>query len=367
MGPLLLDRYVLRDFFRLLLLAVIGSTLVFVLIHLIDHIDDYLDHDATILEVARYYLYLMPYNAIITLPMAMLIATLLALGDLGRHEELTAMKASGRSLYRIVAPVLFTALLISLTVLWLGETVVPRLNARASDIEEVEIKERRNEYRDYRSDVPYKNDAGYVFLIRSLFANEKTGASADQVEVQRTLPDGSFIRINSPKMYWEPGARRWVLTDGYYRHFTREGQEQSWHFAFLRSPHFRESPQDFLQRSREPEEMGYAELARYIDRRERTGNSATHNRVDLNLKLAYPLANFIIVIFGVTLAGRSVKEPGAALGFGLALFLSILFWMAIKVGQGVGYGGGLPPWAAAWLANMLFGGIGLALLMRVRT
>ncbi len=367
LGPFLLDRYVLRDFFRLLFVSVVGSTLVFVVIHLIDHIDDYLDHDATLLEVARFYLYQLPYNAIITLPMAMLIATLLTMGDLGRHEELTAMKAGGRSLYRIVAPILATALAISLSVLWLGETVVPRLNSRASDIEDVEIKERRNEYKDYRSDFPYKNDAGYVFLIRSLFANDQVGASADQVAVERQLPDGGFIRIYTPKMYWEPAQRRWVLTDGYYRYFTREGQEQSWHFAFLRSPHFRETPQDFLQRPREPEEMGYTDLARYIDRKERTGRDATRHRVDLNLKLAYPFANFVIVLFGVTLAGRSVKDPGAALGFGLALFLSILFWMAIKVGQGIGYGGGLPPWVAAWLANMLFGGMGMGLLLRVRT
>ncbi len=366
-GPFLLDRYVLGEFFRILLLAVVASTLVFVLIHLIDHIDDYLDHDATIAEVGRYYLYLLPYNAIITLPMAMLIATLLTMGELGRHQELTAMKAAGRSLYRIVAPVLGTALVISLGVLWLGETVVPRLNARASDVEEVDIKERRNDYRDYRSDFPYRNDAGYVFLIRSLFANEKAGASADQVAVERQLPDGGFVRIYSPKMYWEPEQRRWVLTDGYYRYFTPRGEERSWHFAFLRSPAFRETPQDFLQRPREPEEMGYVELARYIDRKERTGGDATRHKVDLNMKLAYPFANFVIVLFGVTLAGRSVKDPGAALGFGLALFLCILFWMSIKVGQGIGYGGGLPPWGAAWLANILFGTIGLGLMLRVRT
>jgi lipopolysaccharide export LptBFGC system permease protein LptF len=56
------------------------------------------------------------------MPMAMLVATILALGELGRHGELTAMKASGVSLYRMVAPILAFALLLSLGVLALGET-----------------------------------------------------------------------------------------------------------------------------------------------------------------------------------------------------------------------------------------------------
>lgn len=367
MAPFILDRYVLREFWKILLLAIVGSTLVFVLIHVMDHIDSYLDHDATFGEVARYYLHLLPYNAIITLPMAMLIATILAMGDLGRHEEITAMKAGGRSLYRIALPLLATAFALSLAVLWLAETIIPQLNARGSEIHEVEIVERRNEYRDYRADFPYRNDAGYIFLIRSLFANEQTGASADQVEVQKTLPDGGFIRINSPKMYWEPERSRWVLTDGYYRYFSPTGVEQSYRFGFLSSPHFTETPQDFLQLPKEPEDMGYAELARYIDRRERTGGDTSRARVDLHMKIAYPLANFIIALFGVTLAGRSARQRGAALGFGLALFICIFFWAFIKVGQGIGYGGGLPPWLAAWLANIVFGALGLALLVRVRT
>ena len=367
MGPLLLDRYVLREFVRLLFLAVLASTVVFVLIHVMDHIDGYLDHDATLGEVARYYLHQLPYNAVITLPMAMLIATILTMGDLARHEELTAMKAAGRSMYRIVLPLLLAGLALSGGVLALGETVIPELNARALEIHEVEIAERRNPYENYRADFPYQNEAGYTFLIRSLFAEDTAGASADQVEVQKALPGGGFLRINAPKMYWEPERRRWILTDGWYRYFAPDGSERSWRFGYLRSPHFTETPEDFLQPAREPEEMGYAELERYIDRKRRTGGHTTREEVDLHMKLAYPFANFVIVLFGVTLVGRSPRHGGAALGFGLALFLCICFWAFIKVGQGVGYGGGLPPWLAAWLANLLFGILGLALLLKVRT
>lgn len=365
--PFILDRYVLREFFRTLMLAVMASTVVFVLIHLMDHIDGYLDQEATLAEVVRYYAYLLPYNGIITLPMAMLIATILTMGELGRHEEITAMKAAGRSIYRIVLPLLLVAAGISVGVLLLGETVVPQLSRTANEIHDVEIAERRNDFRNYRADFPYRNDAGYTFLIRSLFSDSTTGSSADQILVHKEMPDGGVLRISAPKMFWEPERRRWILTDGWYRYFTPEGEERSWRFGFLRSPAFAETPQDFLQPPLEPEAMGYAELRRYIDRKERTGGDTTRERVDLNLKIAYPFANLVIVLFGVTLAGRSARRGGAALGFGLALFLCIVFWMSIKFGQGVGYGGGLPPWLAAWLANIVFGALGLMLLLRARS
>ena len=55
------------------------------------------------------------------------------------------------------------------------------------------------------------------------------------------------------------------------------------------------------------------------------------------------------------------------MGFGLALFLTIVFWGFLRVSQGIGYGGGLPPIAAAWLANGIFGVVGLVLLSKAKT
>jgi lipopolysaccharide export LptBFGC system permease protein LptF len=55
------------------------------------------------------------------------------------------------------------------------------------------------------------------------------------------------------------------------------------------------------------------------------------------------------------------------MGFGIALFLTIVFWGFLRVGQGIGYGGGLAPVWAAWLANGVFLVVALILLSRART
>lgn len=420
----LLDRYVMGEFVRMLILSLISLTAIFVLVHLMDHIDLYLDEGAPWPAIGKYYLYQTPFNLLLTMPMAMLVATILALGELGRHGELTAMKASGVSLYRMVAPILAFALLLSLGVLALGETVVPRLNERVNDVYDEEIRGEPPGRENFRGSFVYQNDDGYTYIVRALFVEEgvvpdsmappspeeareataadlaerrraaglETGiapdsaakaapgpeerdprpaveASAEQVEIQRRFPDGTFLRINAPQMVWESISETWVLRRGELRVFPQGEEERMYGFSLLRSARLTDPPAELLAEEKEPEEMSYQDLRTYIAKQERLGADTLTERVDLQLKVSYPFANLVIALFGVALIGSSTHlgRRGGGMGFGLALFLTIVFWGFLRVSQGIGYGGGLPPAAAAWLANGIFGVVGLLLLSRAKT
>lgn len=445
--PRKLDRYVLWKFLKTLVLAQISLALITTLVHLMDHINVFLDQDAAWADVARYYALQLPYNNLLTLPMSMLIATVLTMGDLGRHGELTAMKASGISLYRTAAPLFAFGLLLSVGVLVVGETVIPEINQRSNVVYDEEILGRQVEYEDYRGSFLYQNTEGYTYIVRSLFVEDSI-ASADQVEIQRRYDDGTFVRINASQMVWEEDVERWALRNGEVRFFPglrvgtgagvdaapgaadgagardtvgvpggsaggtasgdtaaaaggdttgaaggdmggasdgdgdtaatdgesaplddRSVRERMYAFRILRSPHLDDRPQELLAREKDPEELGYLDLEAYIEERERLGAETRQERVDLHMKLAYPFANFVIVLFGVALVGSSAhagRQSGSA-GFGVALFLTIVFWGFIRVSQGVGYGGGLTPPVAAWLANGVFGVVAVGLLFRART
>ena len=401
-----LDRYVMSRFVGALAIALLALTVIFVLIHIMDHVDVYLDHDAPWSMVGRYYLLQMPYNTLLTLPMAVLIATIISIGELGRHGELTAMKASGLSLYRITLPLIVFGLGLTLGVLFLGETIVPRLNEQGNEVYEEEILDQPKDFEDFRGNFVYQNPDGYTYLVRSLFVNDSGGASADQVEIQREMEDGTFLRINAPQMTWEGDKGLWALRNGELRVFPgnappdsaaedsvdassaaqardtaagadsaasppapRPIDERMYTFALLRSASISDSPQELIVDDKDPEEMGYEDLVRYIDDRERLGADTRQEQVDLHMKVAYPFANFVILIFGIALVGSAshAGRQSATVGFGLALFLTIIFWGFLRVGQGIGYGGALPPVVSAWLANGIFGVVGLVLLARART
>ncbi|MCK5439494.1 MAG: LptF/LptG family permease, partial [Gemmatimonadetes bacterium] len=62
-----LDRHVMSEFLKILVLALFSFTAIFVMIHLMDHIDLYLDQDAPWKAVGKYYFYQTPYNLLLTL------------------------------------------------------------------------------------------------------------------------------------------------------------------------------------------------------------------------------------------------------------------------------------------------------------
>ena len=121
----ILDRYLLREFLTYLVLGLLGFIIIFIVVELIEKMDVFLDHRAPWPLVAEYFINLSPEVVVKMLPVALLLATFLALGQLNKFGELTAMRAGGLSLLRIMMPVLSVAIGCVFVSLLLGEGVVP--------------------------------------------------------------------------------------------------------------------------------------------------------------------------------------------------------------------------------------------------
>jgi hypothetical protein len=113
MKRLILDRYLLREWVRILVLTALGFPLVVITFGLTDNLDEHLARKVPPKAIALGYAHSLPENIFMTLPAAVLFATVFSLGSLSRHSELTAAKASGRSVRRTVVPVLAAATLTS--------------------------------------------------------------------------------------------------------------------------------------------------------------------------------------------------------------------------------------------------------------
>ena len=104
--------------------------------------------------------------------------------------------------------------------------------------------------------------------------------------------------------------------------------------------------------------MSYPELRHYVDRLRASGSRTSNYLVDLHLKLAFPLVNLIIIMIGASVATR-LRMQSAALGFGLSVSISFLYYGFMRTGQALGHNGALPPYLAAWLGDLVFGTVGL--------
>lgn len=354
-----LDRYVLREQMVALSAGLLFFVSVFVVVDVFEKIDTFLDNQVPLQTVALYYLVSIPGIVLQVLPMAMLLSCLLALGQIGRNNEITAMRAAGIGPGRIAAPLLVLAVLTSVLVFVTNEVILPHLNARRIAIYRVEIKKQSLEGPAVRTNLAYLGANGRTFLIRTYNVATKEMREVVIQEIQNHTLTG---RIDAETARWEHGG--WVFRDGYVRRFTREGEKAA-HFTELRMPGLAERPEDFAETEEDPAGLSYWELSHYINRLHQSGGRVQKYLVDLYLKISFPLTNLIVVVIGTALALRA-RRGGLAVWFGLSVFISFLYYAFIRTGQALGHNGALPPLLAAWVGNLFFGVLAFELFRRAR-
>jgi len=355
----ILDRYLLREFTTYLALGLAGFITIFVVVDLFEKIDVFLDHKAPLALVARFYLYRAPEVVVQVLPVALLLATFLALGQLNKFGELTAMRAAGRSLLDILQPVFLVAIGAVLLALFLGEIVVPGANRERDRIYREQIQRIRLAEATERADVTFLGQGGRIYFMKLYVIRERR---MHEVTMQEFRNGELWRRIDAAEASWD--GRQWVFSSGFVRTF-ENGDEHASPFVHQARPDLTERPEDFAKESRQPDEMNYLELHEYVTKLRQSGSRTANYLVDLHLKLAFPLVNLIVVVIGGAVATR-LRSQSPALGFGLSVGISFVYYGFMRTGQALGHNGTLPPYVAAWLGDLVFGVVGLVMMARAQ-
>jgi len=348
----ILDLYLLSRFFKLMSFIILAGIAIFLAVDLIENLDKFIDRDVGWPMILRYYLYYIPYIIYLILPVTVLLTTLFALGSMANANEITAMKASGVSLYRILIVLGMVGITMSAGALSFGETIVPYFNKQRMDIQRHEVKK-----------IPRSSATrrGRIYLLdgpnRLVFIGHFNGETMAAYSVQVHTTSGNTLtsRLDAKRMVYT--KNRWIVYDAVRRTFQGDSvivekvPAFDWReLAFL--------PDDLMKIQSQPEEMNYWELKEYVGKLVATGADARRWRVDLSAKLATPFAVFIIVIFGVPIAVKK-RRSGLMVGFGIALLTAFLYFGASNTGKMLGYKGMLEPWMAAWVGHLLFGMVGI--------
>ncbi len=351
----ILDRYLLREFSGYLFLGTFGFVAILLVVEVFQRIDVFLDQHTSPAIIGRYMLYVAPEKIVQILPVAMLLATFLALGQLNKFGELAAMRSAGLSLLRILAPIFGLALLVTLGVFAFDELVVPAANQARDATLDHDIERVHRENLTERADVTYLGEGGRIFLMRLYLIREKR---MHEVSLQEFGHGQLLRRIDADEASWD--RDHWVFSSGVVRTF-EGGTEIARPFTRMSVHGLQERPEDFAREERNPAEMSYSELRRYVIRLRASGARIAGHLVDLHLKLALPLVNLIVVMIGGAIATR-LRTQSAALGFGLSIAIAILYYAFVRLGQAFGHNGALPPYVASWSGNILFGAVGTWML-----
>jgi lipopolysaccharide export system permease protein len=354
--PRILDRYLLREWAKVFLITALGFPFVAILFELTDKLDTYLAQGLKPAAIALSYVYGLPEKLFLVIPAAVLFATVFSIGSMGRNSEITAAKASGRSFHRLVVPVLCSAVAAAGLALVLGELAPPSTRRQLELLGE---RERRSMVR--RFNFAYRAEDGWVYVIRSLDLSQEQMRDV-QLEREGTGANYPTLIVLSQRGVYDDSLARWTVSRGRMRILPGTPSDLSFGFDSLRVKSLVETPDELLAEAKKPEEMRYRELGRYIDALERSGGDGRRLRVQQELKLAIPVTCIIIALFGAPLAITNPRA-GGAYGIAVSLGTTVSFLILTQLSQAVGAGGILPPVAAAWTPNALFG-VGALWLMK---
>lgn len=355
-----LDRYVFGEFWKIFSVTALGFPVLLCVIDLTDHVEQYLNRHVPARDIALSYLFWIPDSMFMVLPAAVLFATVFSIGAFTRHAELTAAKASGISFYRMTAPILLGALLAFGLDLALGK-VVPRANQKRSEL----LQEDKAQLGNSRYNFAFAGEYGRVYKAYELRTDSGQIRSL-QIERKGSGPAYPTYLLAADSASYDARTGRWTLKRGEMNIIADTANTVTVSFERARDRHLTERPAEMMAKQRDPHDLTYAELTRFIGALERSGGDANLLRVERALKIAIPATCLIIALFGAPLA-TSTQRGGSAYGVAVSLATTMIFLLMIQLTRAIGGKGVIPPDFAAWIPGVVFGSIGLVLLARVRT
>ncbi len=362
--PTLLDDYVLRDFFVYLGL-ILSSFLVLVIVFtLFELLGDILRNQVPPTVVAAYVLNVTPYLLYNVSPLVMLLAVLVTFGMMQRSNEITAIKATGTSIYRIVTPVIVAAAVIAVALFFADQFYLPHTNKRQEALHnQIKGKPAQTYLRPDRKWIFGQHNDIYYYQFfdtdRDQFANV-TVFQIDRANFAITR------RIHADRAHWAENLNRWVYEQGSDRTLNGAAIANFHPFEVATFPFLPETPSYFKKEVKQYTEMNYEELRRYIRDLQQGGFDVVRLRVQLHKKLSYPLITLIMAVLAIPFS-LSTGKKGAITGVAVAVLIAVFYTVVSRLFEAMGDLSQLPPAMAAWSPDLIFILLGGYLILKVPT
>ena len=363
--PMLLDVYLLKQFFYFLLVLLAAFVLIFDAFTLFDLLGDIARNHIPVVTVLSYFRYLIPLMIYQLAPLATLVATLVTLAVLAKNNEVTALKASGISLYRVVFPLLLAGCLVAAGMFLLDDTFLPYANQRQDAL--------RNEIKGRPAQTYIEPAHQWIFGENAKIYNYEL------FDFDRQLFGGLNVfeldpatfqmrrRVFATRAAWDPTVSAWVLTGGWVRDFGADGQVTRYQpFTATSLPELTEPPGYFRREVRQYYQMNWRQLGEYITSLRQAGFDTARLSVQWHRKFAFPLIAAVIVFLSAPFAFL-VGTRGAIGGLALAVGIGITYWAAAALFEAMGSVGQLPPVVAGWAPDAIFGFLAVYFFLKIPT
>lgn len=358
----IVDRYLLRSFIWPLAYCLVLFSVLFVVIDGFNHLDDYVHHGVSLKIVLTYYYYLFPSVLVQIVPISVLVAILFGLGNLNKHNEIVAMKASGVSVFHILSPYIFVGILTSFSIFLLNETAVPQYTLTSTAIMDgLILKGKKNFEERVLKNVTLYGRGKRIYFAREFEIFNQTLHDVVVLEDKQ----GQIVKskLTAKKAQYE--NNHWVFYEAMrYEMDNRGNMVGEPAFSARLEMELPETPSDFVNEGSQVEFMNAKQLRSYIHNLKGSSKKLTRKLwVDFHQRIAFPFISLIVILIGAPLAVRSGR--GSVMrGIGTSFLVVLLYYGINSICLAIGRGGHLTPFLAAWFSNLFFALMGMVLISK---
>jgi lipopolysaccharide export system permease protein len=356
--------YILKEILPIFLIGIMVFTIILLMDKMLKLIELVVTRGVSLSDILMLLLFLSPSFLVFTIPMSVLLSTLISFGRLSGDSEITAFKASGLSLYQLFLPVcifsiaayLLTTVCVFYGLPWGNRGFRTTLYKIAQSKANIEIKERVfNDLFDglvvYVEKVPIQGEKMEGILIyderdqektNTIFAKEGFLASNPKSqEVILRLFNGDIHRFDSrANVYQKIKFDAYDLKLELAKAFTAIG------------------------RKLKDKEMSIDEIKGKMEGIKQKGGDITSLDVELHKRYAFPFACIVFALIGVPL-GIQPRRSGRSYGFVFSILLLLGYYISLTGSEILALRGTIPPYMAGWAPNVIFGAFGMYLLIKM--
>jgi lipopolysaccharide export system permease protein len=309
--------------------------------------------------IMGYLLYHAPHAVVWSMPVGIVVAVAMTLTSLMNHGEIRAMRVGGASILRICAPLLVVGLLTSAVALLLNEYVVPPAGRKATELFARMTHSQPIVREQY--DVYFRDDQRRLFYVGHMDAANNR---LERVAIW-TEDDAGNLATMVTADWAELSGNRWLLREGQEMVMRPDGDIERVEKFGSQAIMLGKALQDYYTGQRRELEMSGAQLRDLIGTLSTGGGDTQKLAVRLQFKYSIPLACLVFALLAAPIAIR-FADYGTFVGVVIAILVVFLYNGVRSWTLAFGLAGMLHPVVAGWTQNVLFGVLGLILLLRTR-
>jgi len=407
----ILERYILRENFKPFIASLAVVTFVMVLDRLLDLLKVIIEKQLDVFTVIQIFGLSLPFMLALTIPMAVLLATIMSFGRLSTDNELVAFKSCGINIFNLMKPTVIAALLLSIFMLYFNDHILPdsnhllknkmiQVNYRrpATAIKSGVFNETKNVtiyvreriedelygiiiYNRETSKFPATINAAHGHIELSNGGNSMTATLYNGQMHERDAKDKDIYNIRSFKKlvmnmpdlgYQMKDVESDYRGDRELNVKAMQGivNEHKNKIGVVNSQI--DSMNLDISRLEEQENLGDEEnnkLNRLQNSRriknEKLGNYQKKIRiyeVEIHKKYALAFACLIFVLIGAPV-GMMTRSNGIGMAFTVSSFVFMIYYGSLTGGEELADKGIVSPWLSMWISNIILGVIGIYLII----